>query len=415
MSDPRQASLKLPQLRPDQMKIAKHKAKVKVIACGRRYGKTFLGGAIGLLTAFSGGHVAWVVPLYKNSRPLWRFCLEAVQELERTGKCHVDKAERVITFPNNGSIGIYSAENADSILGEAFHLVIIDEAARISDDAYYRVIVPTVGDYDGEIILISTPRGLNWFYTEYVRGLDHMRKAEEGGVPYMASFSAPTNANPMPTIQRAYERARETLPGKVFRQEWEARFEGDGALFSGVRECVYGPYRDYHAQAPKGEYVIGVDLASTVDYSVFTVIDINTREVVEVVRIQNLEYDAQLIRLTALASKYKAKAVVIEANANRYFVQMASQAIPGVIPFTTTNVTKAAIIHALMVAIETRSIGLPDDEVFLSELLAFESRQLPGGGTRYAAPDGQHDDCVISLALAWYAVESEPGWESVAI
>jgi hypothetical protein len=42
----------------------------------------------------------------------------------------------------------------------------------------------------------------------------------------------------------------------------------------------------------------------------------------------------------------------------------------------------------------------------ISELQAFESTKLPGGGLRYAAPQGMHDDCVMALALAWDAVDS---------
>ena len=40
--------------------------------------------------------------------------------------------------------------------------------------------------------------------------------------------------------------------------------------------------------------------------------------------------------------------------------------------------------------------------MLLGELLAFQAERLPSGLMRYSAPEGMHDDCVISLALAWH-------------
>jgi len=41
-----------------------------------------------------------------------------------------------------------------------------------------------------------------------------------------------------------------------------------------------------------------------------------------------------------------------------------------------------------------------------AELRAFTMERLPSGNFRYAAPSGMHDDCVMALALAWYARRS---------
>jgi hypothetical protein len=60
----------------------------------------------------------------------------------------------------------------------------------------------------------------------------------------------------------------------------------------------------------------------------------------------------------------------------------------------------------LMLALEQRKLKILNDPVLISELQAFESTKLPGGGLRYAAPQGMHDDCVMALALAWDAVDS---------
>ena len=50
---------------------------------------------------------------------------------------------------------------------------------------------------------------------------------------------------------------------------------------------------------------------------------------------------------------------------------------------------------------ERGTITIPNDPALIGELQAFEAKPLPSGLTRYAAPEGLHDDCVMSLALAW--------------
>ena len=45
-----------------------------------------------------------------------------------------------------------------------------------------------------------------------------------------------------------------------------------------------------------------------------------------------------------------------------------------------------------------------NDPTTIGELLSFEGRRSPSGGFSYSAPDGMHDDCVMSLAIAWHSI-----------
>jgi len=72
--------------------------------------------------------------------------------------------------------------------------------------------------------------------------------------------------------------------------------------------------------------------------------------------------------------------------------------------FQTTNATKAAIIEALALAFEQGAIHIMADPILIGELQAYEMYRLPSGMVRYSAPEGLHDDCVMSLALAWAGV-----------
>ena len=66
-----------------------------------------------------------------------------------------------------------------------------------------------------------------------------------------------------------------------------------------------------------------------------------------------------------------------------------------------TNTTKADIIESLAAAFEQGNIRILDDAQLIAELQAYEVDRLPSGMVRYSAPEGMHDDCVMSLSMAW--------------
>jgi phage terminase large subunit-like protein len=203
----------LPMLRPDQLSIAKHPAKKKYLMCGRRWGKSVLGGVIAANVLRQHGAVAWISPTYKNSRPLWRW-------ITRVTRPHpnwflISEADRTIQTHMGGFLALFSADNIDAIRGEKFHVAIIDEGARVTQEAVQEAIEPTLADYDGDELVISTPKGINWFSEEFDKAALLMNED-------MAAWRAPSSGNPIPGIQKAYEKARLMLPPRIFAQEWDA-------------------------------------------------------------------------------------------------------------------------------------------------------------------------------------------------
>ena len=59
------------------------------------------------------------------------------------------------------------------------------------------------------------------------------------------------------------------------------------------------------------------------------------------------------------------------------------------------------MVESLALAFEREQIEILNDPLLIAELQAFAAERLPGGSTRYAAPEGMHDDMVMALALAW--------------
>lgn len=212
-----------PQLRPDQARIATHPAKRKVVCMGRRWGKTVLGLVLVLSALLAGMRVAWLVPTYRNSNPLWRAVEASLAPLRKAGRAKLNKAERFAELWNGGFLGVYTAENIDAMRGEWFHLVVVDEAAKVPEAAIEEVVEPTLADVDGEMVAISTPKGRNWFYRLWRRGI------EDG--EYVRSWTASTSDNPSPMIRKAFDRARVRFgeESATFKQEWLALFVADGA------------------------------------------------------------------------------------------------------------------------------------------------------------------------------------------
>lgn len=343
------------------------------------------------------GRVAWIAPSYKNTRPLWRWATNAAAPAVKAGRMRVNQSERTIETQQGGMLAIYSGDNIDSIRGEAFNLAVLDEAAMLGDTAWTDAIMPTLADYDGDAILISTPKGHNWFFQEFV-------KAQGDGRDSMA-FTAPSSANPLPTIRHAYEMARERVSTRTFRQEWDAEFVEDGGVFRRIREAATATPQ---TGAQDGHlYILGADWGRTNDATVLTVIDATTREVCYIDRMLDTDYRLQTSRLRALSERFNIAQIVAETNSmgGPLVEQLLGEGLP-VLGFTTTNASKAMIIDGLALAFERDELRILNDAQLIAELQAYEAERLPGGMIRYSAPAGMHDDHVMSLAMAWSAAQN---------
>jgi hypothetical protein len=67
----------------------------------------------------------------------------------------------------------------------------------------------------------------------------------------------------------------------------------------------------------------------------------------------------------------------------------------------TTSSSKTEMVSRLVQAFEQGLICIPNDEILLGELQAFQATPLPGGQFRYTAAPGLHDDLVCALGIAW--------------
>ena len=113
----------------------------------------------------------------------------------------------------------------------------MDECAFMQREAWTEAIRPALSDRQGKVLFISTPKGRNWLWEIYQRGVS----GEEG----WQSWTFPTANNPF-IAKEEIEAAKWDLPEMIFRQEYLAEFIDDaGGVFRRVQEAAVLEPKEY--------------------------------------------------------------------------------------------------------------------------------------------------------------------------
>ena len=379
------------------MRVIREAKRFNVVCCARRWGKTTLGINRLIQAALQGKPVAWFAPNYRLLKDVWR----ELQHILGPVLLRVNQQEYRIELLGGGSIDMWSLDGPDAGRGRAYAIVVIDEAAMVPklDQAWQESIRPTLTDLRGEAWFLSTPRGMNYFKTLFDHGPNRHR-------PDWASWQMPTCEN-VYIRPEEIESARLDLTEAVFNQEYLACFINlEGTVFRRVTEAAVvatGMTRD-----PSHQYVIGCDWGRSKDYTVFVVVDVIARALVALDRSNRVDYSVQCERLKALAEKWQPLQIIAEQNSiGQPIIEQLQREGLNIRPFVTSYASKVQAIESLALAFERSDIRIPNDPVLVSELVAYQGEQLPSGQLRYGAPNGQHDDTVMALAMAWTTVSAQ--------
>jgi len=366
--------IELPNPHINQKKILECEKRFIVVMCGRRFGKSELSQILSISESIKGGQVAYITPTYKLAKTFFERLIKALPF-----KNNISNLK--IYCPNNGSIEFFTGERLDNLRGRKFHLVIIDEAAFITDleSGWQNSIRPTLTDYQGKAVFLSTPRGKNFFYSMF------MKQGEND----WQSFKFSTYDNPYINT-REIDEARLQLPEVVFEQEYLANPSENSANPFGnayIKNCIR-PISSQQIVA------YGIDLAKSVDFTVIIGLDSggnvayfdrfqmdwhNTKETIRRLPIAPILADSTGVG-DPILEDLKREGINIEG-----------------LKFTSQS--KQQLMEGLAQAIQQGKISYPEG-VIVDELDIFEY-QFTANGVRYSAPSGFHDDCVMALALAW--------------
>jgi hypothetical protein len=377
----------------NQRAIIDSSARFRVARCGRRFGKTEVGKHEIVLKGLGSARTWWTTPTYKMAMDVWRDLKYILRPLTQ---CHIRESEQTIFMPGGGFIAIRSTHEYQNLRGAGLDFVVLDEAAFMHRDVWPQVIRPMLLEAQGRALFLSSPLGRNHFWELYNYGLDPLE-------PDWESFHFTSYDNPLISHDEL-EAIKRTTPERIWQEEYLAEFKDNaGQVFRNVRECANAPLKavwiDGHT------YVMGIDWGKDNDYTVIAVMDAETRQLVELMRFNEIGWAVQRGRVAQLNEKWKPTVILAEQNSigSVNIEAMQAEGLP-VRPFLTTGQTKMPLIEGLALAFEQNRISILPDEVLINELISYRATRLPSNTWRYEAPAGGHDDTVIAVALAWHGI-----------
>lgn len=231
----------------------------KVVAAGRRFGKSYLAAILlfveasknttirsdGVEIDLSLEKVYYVAPTFTQGKEIiWPV-------LKELGHDIIDQAyenEGSIRLLNGRTIHIKGSDRPDSLRGTGLSYVVLDEYAFMKEEVWEMIILPQLARSEGGALFIGTPDGKNHFYDLWMLGMS-------GTDPEWKSWHFASIDNPfLPSAE--IERAKKNMTTERFRQEMEASFEGGAGLVMTKEMFKILPSVPY-----PGETYIACDLA----------------------------------------------------------------------------------------------------------------------------------------------------------
>ena len=393
MANPALGDLLKVNLHSKQREIFRDKHRFKVVACGRRFGKTTLCAIVIVLRALSKpDQVLWIVsPTFPQTMYMWR---KIKRLIPKKFIKDIKEGEKFIEVINGSTIWAKSGDNPDGLVGEGLDFCAVDEAARCKEEVW-EVLRPSLSDKNGECWFLSTPKGKNWFYRLY------LKEREEGSI--YKSFCFPSHDNPLLPRSELESMKAETAE-LVYQQEVMAKFiDGGGVVFRNLEKCLGAeeqPPIEGHS------YVIGTDLGKHQDWTVMSVGDTTTNTVVKLVRFNKLDWVYQKERIKDEVKLYNNACLILDTTGlgDTIYDDLTDAGI-SIEPFHFTNTTKNQLISNLMRTMDNGLVSLPRDDELVSEFESYEFELTDSGLIRYGAPRGMHDDIVTSVALCVWGMD----------
>ena len=214
-------------LHPTQNEVASDTHRFRVLLCGRRWGKTTLAvEEIKGLALWKSVRIAYIAPtmqqardiafetLRKELKPILTYVNESRLELRTRSR---DGGESIIF--------LRSWEAVETLRGQAFNFIVLDEVASMMNFwlHWQEVLRPTLTDFRGEALFISTPKGYNHFYELYSKDISQVPVPGVEQDSDFKSFHFTSYDNPHVPSEEL-DKAKAEIPEDRFAQEYLADF-----------------------------------------------------------------------------------------------------------------------------------------------------------------------------------------------
>ncbi len=234
------------QLLPWQQEVYSDPTRFKVVAAGRRTGKSRLAAWMLIINALQAdkGHVFYVAPTQGQARDImWQTLLELGHPV--IAGSHINNLQ--LKLVNGATISLKGADRPETMRGVSLKFLVMDEYADMKPDVWEQILRPALADQKGQAMFIGTPMGRNHFYELY-------KYAELGDDPTYKGWHFTSYDNPILDSEEI-DMAKKSMSSYAFRQEFMASFEARGS------EMFKEDWVHFGEEPEVGDYYIAVDLA----------------------------------------------------------------------------------------------------------------------------------------------------------
>ena len=239
------------KLHEKQLEIFNTNTRFKVIAAGRRFGKSRLAAWTLIIEALKSTEkdVFYVAPTFQQAKDiLWGLLKEIGHEVIKTA--HENTA--VLTLINDRKIYLKGSDRPDTLRGVGLAYLVVDEYADMKANVWEQILRPALADVQGGAMFIGTPKGRNHFYEMF-------KYAETGKDTEWAAFHFTSYDNPL-LPKSEIEAAKRSMSSFAFRQEFMASFE------AASRDIFKEDWIKIEEEEPEeGRFFIAVDLAGFIN------------------------------------------------------------------------------------------------------------------------------------------------------
>ncbi len=389
---------------PGQTAFLKSNSPIKVLACGRRWGKTDACAAevIRSLTTKPDGKHLLIAPTLDQATILFDRVVELLDSLKEIwpfGSQIPEMSIRRTPYPKlrfgDHQLSARSGHVGRSLRGNEANHIVIDEAAFVPEELITEIAMPMLATTKGTLTMISTPRGMNHFWRFFRMGQEGRNRV----------WSRTAHSAESPFVSKSFlETQRDLISERAYRIEYEAEFcDSEGRVFrTETIERALVPSMDRKTDAP---ICIGIDWARYTDYSAVTVVagHRNDAQLWETDRFHGLAWAQQIERVGRILERFPNASVFCDATGigdpllEMLRDRFTTYSITGT---TFTASSKALLIDRLAWMFENDALVMEPQPDLMRELQHFESKVSSSGNTKLAAAQGFHDDLIMSLSLA---------------
>jgi len=393
-----------------------HNAQKKIISCpdrfisvraSRRFGKSFIFSALAAWAACcnSNYRVVCVSRSQRQSSEMFQKIKSMIMNSPLANSVTRSTMTR-LEFSNSSLVESLPGSSYDSLRGITANLVLIDEAAFVVDQLF-DVIRPIILTTKGRLILISTP---NFSSGEFFRSCQPDSEFTKFHFTH-DDIRFPDGS----TLVDQEDLDREMIAcggagSPKYMREFRAEFsQAEGAFFDLV--AVEDALKETTPKLKFGlegrKYVIGADLAQKQDFTVFIIMDVTNKknlQIVNTVRFNGKSTDEILHELYKEVRAFNVNNILIdEAGIGRSMIEHLKVMFPHIrwIGFNFNTKSKIELMNDLNVALCSRILSIPDDDVIRDELVSFYYEENPNTkNIKMGGIGSHHDDYPIAIALA---------------